>query len=409
MPFRQFVVKKSRTLFILLCLAVLLCGALIFSRSPSATTQHNDSAEENRQNTYAKPVLAVTATQPQMSMVSSKVSAHGNIVAWQEASIGTEADGLRLTEVKVNVGDQVNKGQVLAVFSSATLQAELDLSRADKAEAEALYAEAQADLKRTTELKSSGALSSQQIQRYATAAQSAKARLEAAKARVKTQELRLAQSLVLAPDQGIISARTATVGAVLPSGQELFRLIRGGRLEWRAEVSSDDLSKLHPGQTAQITLSDGSSIQGSLRMLSPIVDTQSRNALVYVDLTNIGTARSGMFARGQFELGATEVMTLPLSAVQLRDGFSYVMRIDADAPAIQNKAIQSKVIQTKVNTGRRTADRIEISGGLKLSDKVVTTGSAFLGDGDVVRVIAEQKSAEKTAVTYPGADSGPMM
>lgn len=111
-----------------------------------------------------------------------------------------------------------------------------------------------------------------------------------------------------------------------------------------------------------------------------------------------------MFARGQFELGATEVMTLPLSAVQLRDGFSYVLRIEADAPAIQ-----SKVIQTKVNTGRRTADRIEISGGLKLSDKVVTTGSAFLGDGDVVRVIAEQKSAEKTAVTYPGADSGPMM
>ena len=116
-----------------------------------------------------------------------------------------------------------------------------------------------------------------------------------------------------------------------------------------------------------------------------------------------------MFASGQFELGSTEVMTLPLSAVQLRDGFSYVLLIGADSPAIQNKGIQSKVIQTKVNTGRRTADRIEITSGLKLSDKVVATGGAFLGDGDVVRVIAEQNSAEKTAVTYPGADSGPMM
>jgi RND family efflux transporter MFP subunit len=298
----------------------------------------------------------------------------------------------------------VNKGQVLAIFSSATLQAELDLSRADKAEAEALYVEAQADLKRTTELKSSGALSSQQIQRYITAAQSAKARLEAAKARLKTQELRLAQSLVLAPDHGIISARTATVGAVLPSGQELFRLIRGGRLEWRAEVSSDDLSKLKPGQTAQLTLADGSRIRGSVRTLSPIVDTQSRNALVYVDLHSKGTARSGMFARGQFELGSTEVMTLPMSAVQLRDGFSYVLRIEADAPAIQ-----SKVIQTKVNTGRRTADRIEITGGLKLSHQVVATGGAFLGNGDLVRVIAEQNSAEKIAAPYLGADSGPMM
>ncbi len=269
MRFRQFVIKKSRIFFALFCLTALFCAALVFSKTQSAAQQQDDNPEETQQNTTTKPVLTVTATHPQMSMVTSTISAHGNIVAWQEASIGAEADGLRLTEVKVNVGDQVNKGQVLAVFSSATLQAELDLSRADKAEAEALYVEAQADLKRTTELKSNGALSSQQIQRYITAAQSAKARLEAAKARFKTQELRLAQSLVLAPDHGIISARTATVGAVLPSGQELFRLIRGGRLEWRAEVSSDDLSKLKPGQKALITLADGSSIQGTLRMLSP--------------------------------------------------------------------------------------------------------------------------------------------
>lgn len=389
--------KKQQLLIIASLVLITVASALVLTQQDADTAK--SSSQPNIQNTTVKPVLTVTATHPQMSMVTSKVSAHGNIVAWQEASIGTEADGLRLTEVKVNVGDQVNKGQILAVFSSATLQAELDLSRADKAEAEALYTEAQADLKRTTELKSSGALSSQQIQRYITAAQSAKARLEAAQARLKTQELRLAQSRVLAPDQGIISARTATVGAVLPSGQELFRLIRGGRLEWRAEVSSDDLSKLHPGQTAQITLSDGSSIQGSLRMLSPIVDTQSRNALVYVDLASIGTARSGMFARGQFELGSTEVMTLPLSAVQLRDGFSYVLLIGAD----------SKVIQTKVNTGRRTADRIEITSGLKLSDQVVATGGAFLGDGDVVRVIAEPNSAEKIDAPYLGADSGPMM
>lgn len=358
-----------------------------------------DTAQQQLTNTTAKAVLAVTAIKPQLSKVSSSISAHGNLVAWQEASIGTEADGLRLTEVRVNVGDKVNKGQVLAVFASATLQADFNLSRADSAEAAALYREAEADLKRMTELKSSGALSGQQIQRYITAAQSAKARLDAAKARVHTQELRLAQSRVLAPDHGIISARTATVGAVLPSGQELFRLIRAGRLEWRAEVSSDDLSKLKPGQTAQITLPDGSSIQGVLRILSPVVDTQSRNALVYVDLLSTGAARSGMFARGQFELGTAEVMTLPLSAVQLRDGFSYVLRINED----------SKVVQTKVTTGRRTADRIEISQGLTLSDQIVATGGAFLGDGDLVKVITEQHSAVKPLTTYADADSGPLM
>jgi len=402
MLFRHVVHKQSTTFFILLCLALLLCAALVFNRT-SASLQHNNS-EQNQLNTIAKPVLTVTASSPLMSMLNSTVSAQGNIMAWQEASIGTEADGLRLAEVKVNVGDQVHKGQILAVFASATLQAELDLSRADKAEAEALYTEALADLKRTTELKSSGALSSQQIQRYVTAAQSAKARLDAAKARLKTQELRLAQRQVKAPDDGIISARTATVGAVLPSGQELFRLIRAGRLEWRAEVSSDELSKLKTGQKALIRLSDGSSVQGSIRMLSPIVDIQSRNALVYVDLHSKGTACSGMFAQGQFELEATQAMTLPVSAVQLRDGFSYVMRIET-----LSTTMQSKVIQTKVNTGRRIADRIEITSGLKLSDKVVTTGIAFLGDGDLVRVIAKQNSAAPTTAPYLKATSGPML
>ena len=346
-----------------------------------------------------KPVLAVTVITPQLSEMTDSVSAHGNVLAWQEASIGTEADGLRLSEVRVNVGDSVVKGQLLASFASAPLEAELDLSRADQAEAAALYSEAQADLTRVKQLKASGALSAQQIQRYITAAESAKARLDASNARVKTQQLRLAQSRVLAPDQGIISARTATVGAVLPAGQELFRLIRFGRLEWRAEVSSDHLARLKPGLKARITLTDGSSIQGVVRALSPVVDTQSRNAVVYVDLLNTGSARAGMFAGGSFELGSTEVMTVPLSAVQIRDGFSYVLRITAD----------SRVLQTKVSTGRRTADRIEIRSGLQLSDQLVSTGGAFLGEGDLVRVITEQQPAADALPPYPGADSGPMM
>lgn len=388
--------RKKPKLLLISSLAVLGTAFALILAMPDP--QHS----QQQANLAAKPVLTVTATRARIEMLPVRISAHGNIVAWQEASIGAEADGLRLTEVRANVGDSVEKGQLLASFASATVQAELDLSRAERSEAEALYAEAKADLKRTTELQNSGALSSQQIQRYITAAQSALARLEAAKARETTQELRLAQTKVLAPDHGIISARTATVGAVLPAGQELFRLIRGGRLEWRAEVSSEDLAKLQPGQTAHLTLADGSRIEGMLRMLSPLVDTQSRNALVYVDLAANAansSARSGMFARGQFELAATEVITLPQSAVQLRDGFSYVLRIGED----------SKVIQTKVKTGRRNADRIEIAQGLELSDQVVATGSAFLGDGDLIKVVDPQPSFAHSLTGDAGGEPGPMM
>jgi|AATO01.1.fsa_nt_gi RND family efflux transporter MFP subunit len=320
--------------------------------------------------------LTVAVTRLQSDTFPMRVSANGNIMAWQEASIGTEANGLRLIEVNVNVGDTVRRGQPLATFAADTVESELAQSRAAVAEADVALAEAAANAERARVLKESGALSVQQIQQYVNAEHTARARLDAAKAVEKTQRLRVAQTRVAALDDGVISARAATVGAVLPAGQELFRLIRGGRLEWRAEVAATDMAKLKPGQKVRIMPTGGDAIEGRLRMLAPVIDIQTRNGLVYVDLPPSDTARAGMFARGEFEIGASEVMTLPQSAVQLREGFSYVMRVGPD----------SRVIQTKVTPGRRSGDRIQITSGLDKDDRVVVSGAAFLGDGDLVRV-----------------------
>src|SRR5262249_52519960 len=161
---------------------------------------------------------------------------------WQEAIVGAEANGLRIAAVHVNVGDVVRKGQVLATFAPETVQAELAQIRAGVAEAEAAAADAIANAERAKSLAASGALAEQQINQYLTSAQTAQARLEAQRAAAKVHQVRLAQTQVLAPDDGVISARSATQGAVVPSGTELFRLIRGGRLEWRAEVTSTELA-----------------------------------------------------------------------------------------------------------------------------------------------------------------------
>lgn len=336
----------------------------------------------------AKPALTVSVASPQQTTVPVKIAANGNISAWQEASVGTEANGLRLAEVRVNVGDVVKRGQVLATFAADTVAAELAQTRAAVAEAEATLAEASANAQRARDLQASGALSAQQINQYLTAERTAQARLEAQRAAAKTQQLRLAQTQVLAPDSGVISARSATVGAVLPAGQELFRLIRGGRLEWRAEVAAADLAQLKPGLPASVTPAGGTPIVGKVRMVAPTVDPATRNGIVYVDLPQPGIARAGMFARGEFEIGSATGLSLPQSAVVLRDGFSYVLRVGAD----------SKVAQTKVTIGRRWADRIEITGGLEKTARVVAAGGGFLGDGDLVRVVdAAPAPAQKTA------------
>lgn len=339
----------------------------------------------------ARAALTVTVTQPQPATLANKVAANGNIAAWQEASVGTEANGLRLADVKVNVGDVVRRGQVLATFAPDTINADIAQSRAAIAEAEAALAEAAANAQRARDLQTTGALSAQQISQYLTAERTAQARLEAVKAAAKTQQLRLAQTQVLAPDNGVISARSATVGAVLPAGQELFRLIRGGRLEWRAEVAASDLAQLKPGLGATLTPAGGIPVKGTVRMVAPTVDPQTRNGIVYVDLPAGSAARAGMFARGEFEVGSGTALTLPQTAVLLRDGFSYVLRVGDD----------SRVVQQKVAVGRRAGDRVEITGGLDAKARVVASGGGFLSDGDTVRIV-DGNGAMKTASNASG-------
>ena len=338
----------------------------------------------------AKPALTVTTTQPQTTSLPLRISANGNVAAWQEAIIGTETSGLRLAEVRVNVGDEVKRGQVLATFSSDTMQAGLAQARAAVAEAEATLAEASANAQRARNLQPKGMMSEQQVNQFLTAEHTAQARLDAQRANLDVQQLRLQQTQVRAPDHGVISARNATVGAVLPTGQEMFRMIRQGRLEWRAEVSSTELASLKPGMRAWVTSANGIAIKGTVRKVAPTVDAQTRNGLVYVDLPSPGSIKAGMFARGEFEIGGSQGMTLPQGAVLLRDGFSYVLRVGAD----------SKVVETKISVGRRVGDRIEITGGLDMAARVVAAGGGFLADGDTVRVVdvAPVKSPVKSGV-----------
>ena len=325
-----------------------------------------------------RPSLTVTVVQPQRMDIPVSVTANGSIAAWQEASVGSEAQGYRLAEVRVNVGDPVKKGQVLAVFSANMAEAELAQGKAAIAEAEAHLAAATADARRARDLESNGALSAQQISQYLTAEMTARARLDVQKAAVNALQIRLGQTQVRAPDDGIISARNATIGAVTPAGQELFRLIRQGRLEWRGEVAASDLAAVRPGQRVRVTPAGGATLDGAVRMVAPTVDTTTRNGLVYVDLPKSATAKAGMFARGEFAVGGKTGFTLPQTAVLLRDGFSYVFQVQPD----------NKVRQRKVNVGRRLGDRIEILGALEADARIVASGGGFLADGDLVRVVA---------------------
>lgn len=354
---------------------VLACIALALALAHRASARDSTPAP-------ARPALTVTTERPQTARLPLALSANGNVAAWQEAVIGSESAGLKLLEVRVNVGDIVKKGQVLAVFSNDTVNADVAQARAALLEAQANAQAADADAARARALKDSGALSEQQVTQNISAAHAANARVEAAQATLAQQQLRLKYTHVLAPDSGIISARSATVGAVAGVGTELFRMIRQGRLEWRAEVTADELARITPGTRARVLAASGAELAGTVRMVAPTVDPQSRTALVYVDLPAQLAAnapfKAGMFASGRFELGQSNALTVPQQAVVVRDGFSYVFRLNPDG----------RVSQLKVATGRHVGERVEVTAGLAPDAQVVVGGAGFLNDGDLVRNVA---------------------
>ena len=365
--------------------AIIFIAASVMITCVSVVFSSKSSAADDKKTASPKAALTVTTVQPVQTVLPIKLAANGSVFAWQEAVIGSEANGLRLVDVRVNVGDRVTKGQVLASFAPEQVNAEVAQARASFAEAQANALDAAGNADKARTLQASGALSEQQINQYTTADKTAQARLEAAKALLAVQQVRLKQTGVLAPDSGVISSRSATVGAVVGSGTELFKMIRGGRLEWRAEVTSAELAGLKPGTAARVTAASGAVVLGKVRMIAPTVDSVTRNALVYVDLPANVNILAGMYARGEFELGSSAVLSLPQQALVLRDGFTYALRVDS----------ANKVSQVKLQTGRRAGDAVEIIQGAKAGEQFVASGAAFLADGDTVKVVAAPAKTEK--------------
>ncbi|MEJ8856507.1 efflux RND transporter periplasmic adaptor subunit [Variovorax robiniae] len=373
-------IKRPTLIVAAVVLLVIAAAAFFMMRKPEPAPGAPSPAAAKPGAPPARPTLTVTVAKPEPAELTDTLAANGNVMPWQEASVGSESNGLRLAEVRVNVGDAVKRGQVLATFAPETINADVAQAKASLAEARATAADAAGTAERARTLEKTGALSQQQINQYTTAAQTAKARVEAAEAVLAAQQVRGRNTQVLAPDDGVISARTATVGSVVAAGTELFKLIRQGRLEWRAEVTSAELGRVPVGTPATVISASGAQVQGKVRAVSPMVDPQTRAAIVYVDMPNLqqnSAIKAGMFARGDFQLGRSNALTVPQASIVPRDGFNYLLLLQPD----------NRVSQLKIETGRRVGERVEITTKLPPDAQVVVQGAGFLNDGDLVRVV----------------------
>lgn len=343
--------------------------------------QHASAEKPRAAPSAGKAALTVITTTLKPAQWMQNLTANGSVVAWQEAIIGAEVTGVRIADVSVNVGDRVRKGQLLASLAVDTMQASEAEAQAALQESEALSADATANAARIRKLAAAGFVSSQQLDQALTSEKTATARLEAQRARHQNSALRLSQQHINAPDDGVISARNATVGTLTQASSELFRMIRQGRLEWHAELTADELGLVSKGMRVELMSVQGKVIQGVVSAIAPAINPQTRYGKVLVELPADSGLIAGMFARGSFQLGQQARSVLPQSAVALKDGAAFVYVLDA----------QSRVRQRKISVGHRYGEQIEVLAGLEPDTAVVESGGAFLTEGDRVSVAGPAK------------------
>lgn len=330
--------------------------------------------------TQPVPALTVTSTTPREANWPIVLNASGSVTAWQEASVGAQIGGYQLIEVLVDVGDHVSQGQVLARLDPALLQAEEAVLLANHEQAEANH-------RRALELQSRGSISDQDALQSITLARTTAASLDG-------KRLQLRYTNVVAPDDGTISSRSATLGAVVPTGQELFQLIRQDRLEWRGELTAMQLAQVRIGQEIALQLPDGTTAAATVRQTSPTLNATTRLAIVYADVDQGSNARSGMYAEGRIELEQSAALVVPAQSVIIRDGRSHV-------PTLAEEGAVSTIALRRVTVGRRLGEEIEITEGLDAGERIVVQGAGFLNDGDIVRIVPEASASTPARTEGP--------
>ena len=367
------------------------------NESPVANNVQNDSANL-KDASIEQAVLSVETVLPSQDNIGSTLSADGTINAKDVANVSAKVNGVAIERILVEEGQRVKAGQILAVFDTDAMEQQVLQAEADVAEAEATLANATADAARVLPLIDIDAISKQEADRYRTAKLQAQASLQASKARLSTQRLSVNNANVVAPVSGIISEKMAEVGMVA-GGDPLFTIIKGGILEWRADIDPKLIGEVNVGTPVQVSLPGGDSVMGQVSRIAPTADN-NRQITIYASLAANAKVRAGMYQTGEFLLGSSSAQTVPNSAIVSNDGYDYVMLVtNISTKDGKNGHNIGRIKQQRVTLGERFGDSIMLTEPLPAESRLVKQGGSFLNNGDLVRVVDGLSQTGKQATS----------
>ena len=349
--------------------------------------------------------------------VAEQIVVTGSLIAREEVQVSPEVEGLSVSQILVEEGDHVTKGQVLARLNRSSLDvqvsqlaAQLAQSDAAIAQAEAQVAQAKANqlmasraLDRASTLHKTGfgtaetldqaqatsSVDNAQLESATKAVDSALANKKATEAQRDQILWRIGRSEILAPASGTISERTARLGQIasgIAGAPPMFRIITDGDIELEAEVADIALPRIAKGMSVAVQPAGMAElVPGTVRLISTSVDKTTRLGRVRIALQHDPRLAVGASARGTIEIGRHTGVTLPLSAVSYDKNGAYAQIVKDDIVHTQRLTIG--LVGSKV---------AEVASGLAAGDLAIARAGTFVRDGDRVHpaIAASQEATQ---------------
>lgn len=311
------------------------------------------------------PVLTVSVARAEHKSLEDLIEVVGVTLPREDVLVIPEATGLRIQDIYAEVGDTVKKGQRLALLDSESLKIQLDGLRTE-------LERTQAEYQRHSALQSSGAVSAQSLNQRRAAYEVARSRLEDA-------QLSVNRTLIVAPTDGLVYERRAAIGSLTNGDEPLFRIARNGEIEAEVAVQESVIQRVRTAMPVRLSIAgDPSEVIGTVRLVMPRVDRDSRSAGVRISFARDGFVAVGTFCQASITVGRMEGWVLPGTAVQQDTQGTFVWAVNE----------RGHVVRASITIVARTPEAVVIKEALEGRSIVARSGS-FLRDGDHVAVARE--------------------
>ena len=354
---------RQRALWTLLAVAIVLALWGIYARLAQRAVLKEEAATAR--------ILSVAVTRPTTSSATEELVLPGTLSSFADAAIYARASGY-LRRWLVDIGAPVKRGQLLAEIDAPEVDQQLRQARADLAAAESNSTLAQLTAERWQQLLSSGSVARQDVDAKRSDATAKAAAALSARANVHRLQELAAFKRVVAPFDGVITARHTDIGALISAGTaagggsgELFHIAAVGRLRVYVSVPQTYAGLIRAGQRAEVVLSERPAARESATVVSTAdaIDTTSRTLLVQLELTDTAsTMLPGTYVEVHVHANsAGPSLRIPSNALLYRaDGLS-VVKVTAD----------HRMAVTAVTVGRDFGSEIEVTSGLDSADRII--------------------------------------